>query len=315
MNAPVLVDIQQLTRDFGPLRAVDEISFQVHQGEVLGFLGPNGAGKSSTMQMITGNLAPTSGQIQINGIDLLDSPKQAKAQIGYLPEQPPIYPDLTVNEYLRYAAKLNGIKGSEIKTSVEQAKSRCGLDKVGSRLTGNLSKGYQQRVGIAQAIIHSPKVVIFDEPTVGLDPIQIREIRALIQELKSDHSVILSTHILPEVQTMCDRVLMINRGKLLMSEEMNALLGDHSQSILLVGFNRTIEISALQAIPSIQRVESIADNRYRLVTDAPVEAAEAIVQQSVVEDWHLIELHQEKRSLEQVFVDTVYSDQDEALSQ
>ncbi|HBC57271.1 MAG TPA: ABC transporter ATP-binding protein [Gammaproteobacteria bacterium] len=314
MSAPVLVDIQQLTRDFGPLRAVDEISFQVHQGEVLGFLGPNGAGKSSTMQMITGNLAPTSGQIQINGIDLLDSPKQAKAQIGYLPEQPPIYPDLTVDEYLRYAAKLNGIKGSAIKSAVEQAKLRCGLEKVGARLAGNLSKGFQQRVGIAQAIIHSPKVVIFDEPTVGLDPIQIREIRALIQELKSDHSVILSTHILPEVQTMCDRVLMINRGKLLMSEAMNALLGDESQSTLLVGFNRALEISALQTIPSIQQVEALADNRYRLVTDAPIEAAETIVKRSVAEDWHLIELHQEKRSLEQVFVDTVYNDQGEVVT-
>ena len=178
-----LIQVDQLTRFYGDHCAVDNVSFALRKGEILGFLGPNGAGKSSTMQMICGNLAPTSGQIRVNGIDILDNPKDAKRELGYLPEIPPVYRELTVDEYLGYCARLHGIPRDRQKAALEQAKDRCGLTDVGERLIGNLSKGYQQRVGIAQAILHMPAVIILDEPTVGLDPLQIREIRELIREL------------------------------------------------------------------------------------------------------------------------------------
>lgn len=181
----ILIQVDQVSRFYGPLRALDDISFEVKKGEVLGFLGPNGAGKSTTMQILSGNLAPSAGRVRICGIDMLDEPKRAKAMLGYLPDQPPLYRELTVDEYLLYCARLNRLPAGRRQSALDVAKQRCGLTEVGRRLIGNLSKGYRQRVGIAQAIIHSPAVVILDEPTVGLDPIQIREIRALIRDRKS----------------------------------------------------------------------------------------------------------------------------------
>jgi ABC-2 type transport system ATP-binding protein len=212
MSDNILIEATALSRAFGALRVVDNLNLQLSRGEVLGLLGPNGAGKSTTMQMLAGNLAPGAGEIQINGIDLLDEPRRAKRHIGYLPEQPPVYRDLNVNEYLYYCAGLHGMSRGDAEEAVIQAKQRCNLQEVGKRLIGNLSKGFQQRVGIAQAILHQPPVIILDEPTVGLDPIQIREIRALIRELGREHGIILSTHILPEVQAVCDRVQILNRG-------------------------------------------------------------------------------------------------------
>ena len=197
MSSDLLISVNNLYRQYGSLDAVHDVSFELQRGEVLGFLGPNGAGKSTTMQIITGNLAPSSGQIKICGIDLLDAPRQAKARIGYLPERPPLYRELSVDEYLVFCTQINRIPRQQRQAALERAKHRCGLEQAGRRLINNLSKGYQQRVGIAQAIIHSPDIVVLDEPTVGLDPIQIREIRHLIRELASEHAVILSTHILP----------------------------------------------------------------------------------------------------------------------
>lgn len=208
-----LIAATGLSRYYSEHCAVDQLELHLNKGEVLGLLGPNGAGKSTTMQMLTGNLAPTSGEIYINGLDLLDEPTKAKQQIGYLPEQPPLYRDLTILEYLAYCAKLRHIPKTQQPAALERACQRCGLTSVAKRLIGNLSKGYRQRVGIAQAILHNPAVVILDEPTVGLDPIQIREIRHLIRELGQEHGIILSTHILPEVQAVCDRVQILNRGK------------------------------------------------------------------------------------------------------
>lgn len=204
---------QGLSRFYGDHCAVENLDINLNKGEVLGLLGPNGAGKSTSMQILTGNLAPTAGEIHVCDVDLLDEPRKAKQQIGYLPEQPPVYRDLTVEEYLHYCARLRNVPSTQRKESVERARERCGLRDVGKRLIGNLSKGYRQRVGIAQAILHNPAVVILDEPTVGLDPIQIREIRRLIRELGQEHGIILSTHILPEVQAVCDRVQILNRGK------------------------------------------------------------------------------------------------------
>ena len=303
-----LVHVEHLTRYYSQTCAVNDVSFDLAKGEVLGFLGPNGAGKSSTMQMITGNLAPGAGQISIAGTDLLEHPKQAKREIGYLPEQPPVYRELTVDEYLRYCAKLNRIPRSHINSAMTTAKERTGLGDVGRRLIGNLSKGYQQRVGIAQAIIHSPAVVILDEPTVGLDPLQIREIRALICELGQEHGIILSTHILPEVQATCTRVQIINRGKLVFSDTTAGLESRMNATALIASFHTTPELAALQQVAGVERAELLADNRVR-IHYADSSPAEALIEQSVAQHWRLLELTPERRTLEQIFIELTCSEE------
>lgn len=225
----LLVEVHQLYRYYGKHCAVQNVSFSLKKGQVLGFLGANGAGKTTTMSMLCGNLAPSSGEIIINGVDLLDNPVAAKQNIGYLPDQPPLYKELTVTEFLSYAAQLHRVPNAQIAAAVTAAQDRCGLNEVAQRLIGNLSTGYQQRVGIAQAILHNPPVIVLDEPTVGLDPIQIKEIRRLIKELGKDHGVILSTHILSEVQETCTDVQIIHQGKLVLSKTMAELnLDKHS---------------------------------------------------------------------------------------
>jgi ABC-2 type transport system ATP-binding protein len=310
MSEEILVHIEHLYRYYSLTCAVSDVSFDLAKGEVLGFLGPNGAGKSSTMQMITGNLAPSAGKISIGGIDLLDQPKRAKRDIGYLPEQPPVYRELTVNEYLHYAAKLNRISRNAISRAVATAKDRCGLGEVGKRLIGNLSKGYQQRVGIAQAIIHTPPVVVLDEPTVGLDPIQIREIRTLIRELGKEHGIILSTHILPEVQATCNRVQIINKGKLVFEDSTAGLEQRMNTTSLIAAFHTAPDITTLQQIPGVERIEQLSKGRIRIHygTDDP---AEALVEQAASQGWRLYELAPERRTLEQIFIDLTCSDEPE----
>ncbi len=307
-----LVRVERLTRQFGAHTAVDGVDFAVHRGEVLGFLGPNGAGKTTTMRMITGNLAPSAGRVTINGLDILDRPKAAKAEIGYLPEQPPLYRELTVDEYLRFCARLNRIPRGRVARAMASAKERCGLGEVGGRLIGNLSKGYQQRVGIAQAIIHAPAVVVLDEPTVGLDPIQIREIRHLIRELGGEHSVILSTHILPEVQAVCDRVQIINRGRLVMSDSIEALTRRSDTDSLLLRLARPPRLDEIRArMPGVTAVEACGDEAFRLrLGDALT--AEQVARIAVEQGWGLRELTPERRSLEQIFVDITAGDGDAA---
>ncbi len=304
-----LVRVERLTRRFGAHPAVDGVDFAVHRGEVLGFLGPNGAGKTTTMRMITGNLAPSAGRVIINGLDILDRPRAAKAEIGYLPEQPPLYRELTVDEYLRFCARLNRIPRGRVARAMASAKERCGLGEVGKRLIGNLSKGYQQRVGIAQAIIHAPAVVVLDEPTVGLDPIQIREIRHLIRELGGEHSVILSTHILPEVQAVCDRVQIINRGRLVMSDSIEALTRRGETANLRLRLVRPPQAEAIRAaIPGLEAVASLDDGAFRLRLAEGGATAEQVAQIAVERGWGLRELTPERRSLEQIFVDITAAD-------
>jgi len=302
MEHDSLIRVEHLSRRYGDNLAVNDVSFEVQRGEVLGFLGPNGAGKSTTMQMLTGNLAPSAGRITINGIDMLERPKEAKLALGFLPEQPPLYRELSVDEYLTFCARLNRIAKGQVARAVAQAKERCGLTEVGRRLINNLSKGYQQRVGIAQAIIHSPDVVILDEPTVGLDPIQIREIRKLIRELGGEHSVILSTHILPEVQATCDRVQIINKGQLVLSDTIEGLTRRMQTSSLVVALRRPPAPEQLQAIPGVQAVERLEEGRLRLSHEPEQSPAEALVEQAVAQDWGLYELVPERLSLEDVFV-------------
>lgn len=298
-----LIQVDQLTRYYSDHCAVDNVSFTLQKGEILGFLGPNGAGKSSTMQMICGNLAPTSGQIFINGIDILDNPKEAKRELGYLPEIPPVYRELTVDEYLGYCARLHGIPRDRWKASLDQAKERCGLTEVGSRLIGNLSKGYQQRVGIAQAILHMPAVIILDEPTVGLDPLQIREIRELIRDLGKEHGVILSTHILPEVQESCTQVQIINKGKLVLNDSIEGLEQQMRASSLVVGMKKPPDLQRLATIPFIQKIDDLGEQRYRIFHDKDQNPAEQVAELIVSSGWGLQELAPERRSMEQIFID------------
>ena len=221
---PTLISVNNLSRLYGQKLAIENVSFDVCQGEILGLLGPNGAGKSTTMQIICGVIAASNGSVNIAGYDIYDAPKQAKKNIGFLPEQLPLYNDLTVDEYLFYSARLRGLKKYDLKDQIVSCKKRCGLENTGSRLIQNLSKGYKQRVGIAQAIVHKPSIIILDEPTSGLDPKQILEIRELMRELSKDHSIILSTHILSEVEAVCDRVLIINEGNIVLDQYLNELL-------------------------------------------------------------------------------------------
>jgi ABC-2 type transport system ATP-binding protein len=298
-----LIEVEQLFRYYGDHLAVNDVSFTLEKGEILGFLGPNGAGKSSTMQMICGNLAPSSGQVRINGIDILDNPREAKAELGYLPENPPVYRELTVDEYLIYCARLHGLKKDKVKAAVDSAKQRCGLTDVGGRLIGNLSKGYQQRVGIAQAILHSPAVIVLDEPTVGLDPIQIREIRQLIRDLGQEHGIILSTHILPEVQESCTQVQIIHRGKLVLNDRIEGLEQRMGASSLLVVTRQAPDQERLSAIPGVRAVEALAHHRWRILYNKQANPAEQVAALAVSSGWGLLELTPEKRSIEQIFLE------------
>ena len=291
-----------LTRKFGAHVAVSGIDIELKRGQVLGFLGPNGAGKTTTMQMLTGNLAPTSGAISICGIDLLEKPAAAKAKIGYLPEVPPLYRELTVDEYLLLATKLHRVERAARLDAIENAKSRCGLTEAGRRLIGTLSKGYQQRVGIAQAIVHDPDVVILDEPTVGLDPNQIRQIRDLIRELGGAHSVILSTHILPEVEAVCDHVQILHHGSLVYSDTISALEKFHSGRTVLLGLRAAPPLADITAIKGIASAVPESDTLFRVQFDADAEPVDELTRRAVNGGWGLYQLSPAQTSLEDVFV-------------
>jgi ABC-2 type transport system ATP-binding protein len=291
-----------LTRSFGNHVAVNNITLELRRGEVLGFLGPNGAGKTTTMQMLTGNLAPTEGTVSICGIDLLERPAAAKARIGYLPEVPPLYRELTVDEYLRLAARLHRVPRAKLTEAVARARQRCGLVNVGAKLIGTLSKGYQQRVGIAQAIVHVPDVVILDEPTIGLDPNQIREIRALIRELGGTHSVVLSTHILPEVEMLCDRVQIMHHGGVVYSDTIAALKQFERGATIVLGLRRPPSLGALAAVPGVAAVEQIEETLYRIHFTPGNDPTDALVSHAGARDWGLYRIAPAQNSLEEVFV-------------
>ena len=302
------VSARALSRSYGSNRAVRDVSLDLKRGEVLGLLGPNGAGKTTTMQMLTGNLAPTSGAVDICGIDLIEKPTAAKARIGYLPEVPPLYRELKVDEYLRMAGRLHKVKKTELAAALQKAKSRCGLADMGQRLIGSLSKGYQQRVGIAQAIIHEPDVIILDEPTVGLDPNQIREIRTLIKDLGRDHSLILSTHILPEVEAVCDRVQILHRGEVVFNDNIAALKQFRGGQALQVGLRNAPAADDLSRVAGGAKVDAIGGNLFRLVPRDGNDPTDALVKASVERGWGLFQLQPAQASLEEVFVQLTHQD-------
>lgn len=302
------VSARQLSRHFGAHAAVRNIDLTLRRGEVLGLLGPNGAGKTTTMQMLTGTLAPSAGGIWICDIDLVNHPVEAKRHIGYLPEHPPLYRELTVDEFLRLAARLHGLPRKRVTQALACAKARCGLSDTGRRLLGSLSKGYQQRVGIAQAIIHDPDVVVLDEPTVGLDPIQIRDIRALIRELRENRSVILSTHILPEVESVCDRVEILHQGRVVFSDTIGGLDRFNRGLALQAAFRNPPQVEALAALTGVMRVEALDEQQFVLHRDPQHDPTDALVTRSVQAGWGLYQLGPAHSRLEDVFVQLTHEE-------
>ncbi len=298
----ILIEVQDITRRYGDRCAVEGLTFRLEAGEVLGLLGVNGAGKSTTLNMLAGCLPPSAGTLRIAGHDMARAPVAARAALGYLPEVPPLYSEMRVEGYLRYAARLRRVPAAACASAVERAMTLCGLVDAGGRLIAHLSKGYRQRVGIAQAIVHEPAVVILDEPTAGLDPVQIREIRALISQLGEHCSVILSSHILPEVQSLCDRVLILHRGRALFQGPPQG--SPKSGASVEVAFDRPPAATALEGEEGVAQVESLGDGRFRLVPigDQPLPD---LLGRLARQPWGLREFSPLEDDLEQVFLEIV----------
>ncbi len=253
-----MIEVRNLTKRYGPHVAVDNVSFQVNKGEVVGFLGPNGAGKSTTMNILTGYLSATEGDVFVDGTNILEEPEAVKRHMGYLPESPPIYGEMTVREYLRFVCRIKQVPRKQVKARIEQGLERVGIVEVYNRLVGNLSKGYRQRVGLAQALMGNPDILILDEPTAGLDPKQIIEIRGLIRTLGADHTVILSSHILPEVSEICPRVMIINDGRIVADGDparLGSELFDASQVIVTAVADEATARAAVSRLSGISRIE------------------------------------------------------------
>jgi ABC-2 type transport system ATP-binding protein len=304
-----VIEVQHLTKRYGPLTAVDDVSFKVERGEILGFLGPNGAGKTTTMRVLTGYMPPTEGKAIVAGFDVFDQPVDAKRRTGYLPETPPLYPEMTARDYLMFVASIKGVPRRDRKMRVEDAMARTKILDVAHRPCGKLSKGYRQRVGLAQAILHNPDVLILDEPTAGLDPKQIIETRQLIKALAGDHTIILSTHILPEVSQTCQRVVIINKGRVVAVDtpaNLTARLrGSETMYVQVDGLSADVR-TVLQNVPGVTSV-SVADSRETVSgfevesergRDVRRELASAIVKHG----WGLLELRPTRMSLEEIFL-------------
>ncbi|MCX7193444.1 MAG: ABC transporter ATP-binding protein [Proteobacteria bacterium] len=296
----ITLSAQNLTRSFGNQRVIHDLTLQLKRGEVLGLLGPNGAGKSTTLQMLTGCLLPGSGKIEICGINLRKNPMLAKAQIGYLPEAPPLYRELNVDDYLIFAARLRGIK--DVTEPLKLVKQRCGLESVSKKIISMLSKGYQQRVGIAQAIIHRPAVIVLDEPTVGLDPSQIRDIRKLIRELGDTSSVILSTHLLNEVESVCDRVQIMQHGKLIYSDSSLRMQDYGKVSGFLISLRNPPALSELESIDGVTSVEQMTQTQFRILHAPEEHTGSLLLSLAAQNGWQLEQLSPLHATLEDVFV-------------
>ncbi|MBK8944031.1 MAG: ATP-binding cassette domain-containing protein [Ignavibacteriae bacterium] len=304
------VTVTNLTKKYQTQRAIDNISFEVKTGEVLGFLGPNGAGKTTTMKIITGFMAPSDGDAKINGISVLEEPEKVKRMIGYLPESNPLYHDMPVLEYLEFIAELQNVPKEKVKDRIAQMVKVCGLNIEKHKKIGELSKGYKQRVGLAQALIHDPEILILDEPTTGLDPNQIVEIRNLIREIGREKTVILSTHILPEVEATCDRILIINDGKIVADGTSESLRKQaQGQEVLKVGISeasdKNIVIKTLQNLESVAMVDPIKEVDFSFYVNSKNEKSskKSIFEMCVKNNWVLSELTPIETKLEDIFRD------------
>jgi ABC-2 type transport system ATP-binding protein len=304
-----VIEVQHLTKRYGAFTAVDDVTFRVERGEILGFLGPNGAGKTTTMRVLTGAMPPTEGRAIVAGFDVMDQPIEAKRRTGYLPETPPLYPDMGVRDYLDFVAKIKGVPRAERRTRVTTVMERTRVADVANRLCGRLSKGYKQRVGLAQALLHNPDVLILDEPTAGLDPKQIIETRQLIKELAGDHTVVLSTHILPEVSQTCQRVVIINRGRVVAvdtPDNLTARLRGSEAMYVQVDAGGADVKTALERVPGVTQV-TIADTRgpvagFEVASEAGRDVRRALASAIVTPGWGLLELRPMRMSLEEIFL-------------
>lgn len=306
----LMIRVENLTKDYGPFRAVDKVTFNVRKGEVLGFLGPNGAGKSTTMKMLTCFLAPTGGTASVAGHDVYEHSLEVRKRLGYLPEDTPLYRDMTVLEYLEFAAEMRQMDPAKSPSRIKEVGGRCGLSDVAGKLVGELSKGFRQRLGLAQAILHDPDILVLDEPTSGLDPNQIVEIRQLIKELGQEKTVILSTHILPEVQATCTRILIISGGKLVADDTPEALRAREKGSRYRVvvesnGAAHEIIRDKLATLGGVARCEKIATeagaHAFALDAGGATDLRREIFRAAVDNHWPLLELVRESVSLEEVF--------------
>jgi len=306
-----MVHVHNLTKRYGNLVAVENLSFRLDRGDVLGFLGPNGAGKTTTMRIITGYMPPTRGTVHIEGVDIFDNPLHAKKLIGYLPENPPLYNDMTVSEYLDFVADIKQVKRKEKKSKIFYVLEKCGLTEVRRRIIGHLSKGYRQRVGIAQALVNDPPVLILDEPTIGLDPVQIIEIRDLIKSLSGERTVILSTHILPEVTMICSKVVIINEGKIVLEESLQYLSESlrNSQNLLLrVRQNGDGVKEKILSVKGVAGVKSGSSGEFIITPSDGMEIREELVRLVVENDLGLLELRPLVNTLEEIFLKVISSE-------
>ena len=293
------IRVNQLTKTYGDQKAINSISFQVNKGDILGFLGPNGAGKSTTMKIATGYLPPTSGDVIVNGFDIVKESKSARAIIGYLPEHNPLYLDMFVHEYLAFIASLHHINGLERKNRIAEMIQLCGLTKEQNKKIGSLSKGYRQRVGLAQALLHNPEVLILDEPTTGLDPNQLAEIRALIKQISKDKTVILSTHIMQEVKALCNRVVIINEGVIVANDSVENLISGAKQ-VLHVELASTLASSVLSNIKGFA-VREIGDKKYEVSSSTNKDIRERFFKLASERGWVILGMNLIEQDLEQIF--------------
>lgn len=305
-----MITVENLTKRYATKTAIDGMSFQVEKGEILGFLGPNGAGKTTTMRVITGFIPATGGTVRVDGFDVFDKPLEVRRRIGYLPENPPLYMEMNVAAYLRFVAKIKGVAKEKLDSEVGRVMERVNITDVKERIIAKLSKGYKQRVGLAQALLNDPPVLILDEPTIGLDPKQIHEVRELIKDLAGNHTVVLSTHILPEVEQTCHRVIIINKGKIVAVDTPQnlrfQLQGSAPVSVEVRGPVSEI-MSKLNAVPGVLKVRKVADSdgRHRFQVEAePQKDIRSDLARMVVQNgWDLYELQSATMSLEDIFLE------------
>lgn len=296
------VEVTNLTKIYGNQHAVNNISFTAEEGQIVGFLGPNGAGKSTTMKIATGYLPPSQGTIKVCGFDVLENPLEVRKNVGYLPEHNPLYLDMYIHEYLRFIGSLHKLSGKFLKERVAEMIELCGLTLEQNKQIGDLSKGYRQRVGLAQALIHDPKVLILDEPTTGLDPNQILEIRNVIKTISKNKTVIFSTHIMQEVQALCDRVIIINRGNIVANDEVENLKDLQQGGILLiVEFDKAIDTSIFEALENVASVQQRTGFVYEIKVKGEQDIRAEIFTVAKNQNWNLLQLSTEEISLEQVF--------------
>jgi ABC-2 type transport system ATP-binding protein len=309
-----MIQVENLTKRYAGFTAVRDVSFQVSKGEIVGFLGPNGAGKSTTMRMLTGYLPPTSGSARIAGFDIFEQSAEARRHIGYLPESTPLYHDMRVSEYLRYRAALKGVENAKLRERVGDVLEMCNLQEKERALIGTLSKGQRQRVGLADALVHDPDLLILDEPTIGLDPNQIRQVRELIKNLANRRTVLISTHILPEVEIMCSRVIVIHKGRIRASDTAANLLSKHrATGAVRVELGAPSEttlasFTALNGVKQVSESKSESGTVYLLRTDAEADPSQEVVRLATEGSWKLQELSRRKPTLEDVFVDLTQGD-------